>query len=133
MELHRLRYLLAVVDEGSVTDAARKLQVAQSGVSSQLAKLEKELGVAIFRRVGRRVVLTDEGLALLPAVRNAVNAVDAVTASAADLRGLVIGSLKVGTVANLIWPRLFEAIDDRFIPITPGSICACRKGHPTRC
>ncbi|MCC2030537.1 LysR family transcriptional regulator [Microbacterium sp. YMB-B2] len=112
MELHRLRYLLAIVDEGSVTEAARRLQVAQSGVSSQLAKLERELGVAIFRRVGRGVVLTEEGRALVPAVRNAVHAVDAVTASAADLRGLVTGSLTVGTVANLIWPPLFEAIGE---------------------
>src|SRR4051794_2485735 len=106
MELHRLRYLLAVVDEGSLTAAARTLQIAQSGVSSQLSKLERELGIALFQRAGRGVVLTAEGESLLPAVRAAVHSVDAVTAAASDLRGLVVGSLRVGTVTTLMWPQL---------------------------
>jgi DNA-binding transcriptional LysR family regulator len=112
MDLLRLRYLLAVVDEGSVTAAARSLQVAQSGVSSQLAKLERELGLPLFRRVGRGVVLTAEGEALLPAVRTALSAVDDVAATASDVRGLLVGTLRVGTVTTLLWPRLFDAISD---------------------
>src|SRR3954447_15828715 len=105
MDLLRLRYLVAVVDEGSVTAAARAPQVAQSGVSSQLAKLERELGVALFERVGRGVVLTAEGEQLLPAVRSALSAVEVVAGRASDLRGLLVGTLRVGTVATLLWPR----------------------------
>ncbi|GAA2444917.1 LysR family transcriptional regulator [Streptomyces lavendulocolor] len=44
MEIHQLRYFAAVMDEGTFTAAAHRLHVSQSGVSTQVAKLEQELG-----------------------------------------------------------------------------------------
>jgi len=64
VELHHLRYLRAVVRTGSVTAAAEAEFVAQPSVSKQLRALEKELGVPLFHRVGRRVVPTGAALAL---------------------------------------------------------------------
>ena len=64
MELHQLRYLRAVVRSGSVTAAAEAEFVAQPSVSKQLRLLERELGVPLFHRVGRKVVPTDAALAL---------------------------------------------------------------------
>lgn len=64
MELHQLRYLRAVVRSGSVTAAAEAEFVAQPSVSKQLRLLERELGVPLFHRVGRKVVATDAALAL---------------------------------------------------------------------
>ncbi|MGM7668998.1 LysR family transcriptional regulator [Microbacterium sp. A93] len=110
MELHQLRYALAVVDAGSFTAAADAVHVSQSGISAQVQKLERELGVALFDRSTRRVTLTPEGERLIPTFRAALNAVGEVRTAADDLRGLVTGSLRVGTVTGLGWSRFFDAL-----------------------
>lgn len=110
MELHQLRYAIAVVDHGSFTAAAEHLRIAQSGVSNQVAKLERELGVTLLDRSARRVVPTPEGRRLLPAMRAALETVDAVARVADELRGLVIGEVRLGTVRGLTWPPLIDAI-----------------------
>jgi len=110
MELHQLRYVLAVVETGSFTAAAERVRVSQSGVSTQVQKLERELGVALFDRTSRRVTLTQEGERLTPAIRAALEAVEEIGATAADLRGLLLGSLRVGTVFGLTWPRFYDAL-----------------------
>ncbi|OZB81821.1 LysR family transcriptional regulator [Microbacterium sp. 13-71-7] len=110
MELHQLRYVLAVVETGSFTAAAERVRVSQSGVSTQVQKLERELGVALFDRTSRRVALTQEGERLMPAIRAALEAIGEIGATAADLRGLLLGSLRVGTVFGLTWPRFYDAL-----------------------
>jgi DNA-binding transcriptional LysR family regulator len=110
MELHQLRYVLAVVETGSFTAAAEVVHVSQSGVSTQVQKLERELGVALFDRGGRRVTLTDDGERLLPVLRAALEAIGEISATAADLRGLLLGSLRVGTVFGLTWPAFYDAL-----------------------
>ncbi|MDT0156297.1 LysR family transcriptional regulator [Microbacterium sp. ARD32] len=112
MEIHQLRYAVAVADTGSFTAAAEAVNVSQSGVSTQVQKLERELGVALFDRTGRRVSLAADGERMLPALRASLRALDEVRSTAADLRGLLLGSLRVGTVSGLTWPRLFDALGE---------------------
>ncbi|WP_299577316.1 LysR family transcriptional regulator [uncultured Williamsia sp.] len=110
MELHQLRYVLAVVDEGTFTAAADAVRISQSGVSAQIAKLERELGVALLQRSTRRVTPTAAGDHLIPAIRAAVTAVDGIRETAAEIRGVVAGRLRVGTVGGLGWPPVFDAL-----------------------
>jgi DNA-binding transcriptional LysR family regulator len=110
MELHQLRYFLAVVDEGSFTAAAHAVRISQSGVSTQLQKLERELGVTLVDRSARRVALTPAGARLVPYARTAVAAVDDVTGAANAIRGLVVGSLRVATVTGMVWEPLFDGL-----------------------
>ncbi|MEH3155803.1 MAG: LysR family transcriptional regulator [Gordonia paraffinivorans] len=110
MELHQLRYVLAVVDEGTFTAAAESVRISQSGVSAQIAKLERELGVTLLERSTRRVTPTAAGDHLIPAIRTAVAAVEAVRDTAAAIRGVVAGRLRVGTVGGLTWPPVFDAL-----------------------
>lgn len=112
MELHQLRYVLAVVEQGSFTAAAAAVRVHQSGVSTQVQKLERELGVTIFDRSARRVTLTPEGEQVVAQARAAVAAVDEVAETANALRGLVVGSLRIGTVMGFAWGLLFDALAD---------------------
>ncbi len=86
------------------------MRISQSGVSTQLQKLERELGIALLDRSARRVSLTPAGARLVPYARAAIAAVEDVTGAANDLRGLVVGSLRVATVTGLAWPRLFDAL-----------------------
>jgi len=112
MELHQLRYFLAVVDEGTFTAAAEAVSISQSGISSQIQKLERELGLALLDRSARRVALTPAGMRLIPYARAAIAAVDDVTGAANDIRGLVTGSLRVATVTGMAWQPLFDALAD---------------------
>jgi DNA-binding transcriptional LysR family regulator len=110
MDLHHVIYALAVADTGSFTAAAARLHVSQSGVSTQVQKLERELGVLIFDRTARRIAVTAEGEWMLPTLRAVAAAIDDVRARASDLRGLVVGSLRIGTVTALAWPVFFDAV-----------------------
>lgn len=65
MELRHLRYFLTVAEEQSFTKAAEKLFTAQPSLSQQIKDLEQEVGVALFERSARKVILTDEGQAFL--------------------------------------------------------------------
>ncbi|SDQ72419.1 DNA-binding transcriptional regulator, LysR family [Tsukamurella pulmonis] len=104
MELHQLRYFVAVADRGSFTAAADELHVAQSGVSTQVAKLERELGHRLFDRGGRTVEVTPEGAQLLPPARAALAAVESVRTAADELAGVVRGHVRLGTVIGCTLP-----------------------------
>ena len=59
MELHQLKYFIAVVETGSFSKAAKRCFVAQPSLSQQIIKLEKEIGQKLFDRLGKNVVLTE--------------------------------------------------------------------------
>jgi LysR family transcriptional activator of nhaA len=61
LNYHHLRQFHAIAQEGSLTGAARRLNVAQSALSTQLRQLEAQLGHALFERKGRRMELTEAG------------------------------------------------------------------------
>jgi DNA-binding transcriptional LysR family regulator len=98
MELRQLEYFVAVVEEASFTRAAERVLVAQSGVSAQVRRLERELGVDLLDRGGRTVTLTEAGAAVLPFARAALAAVDGVRETVDALRGLTRGHVRVGMV-----------------------------------
>ncbi|MDI5980791.1 LysR family transcriptional regulator, partial [Amycolatopsis magusensis] len=77
MELRQLEYFIAVAEESHFTRAARRLHVAQSGLSATIRALEKELGAPLFRRSTRQVRLTGAGEALLVEARRTVAAAGA--------------------------------------------------------
>lgn len=66
MELHQLRYFVAVAEAGSASRAAARSRVAQPSLSQQVMKLEQSLGKRLFDRLGRGMALTDAGRAFLP-------------------------------------------------------------------
>lgn len=111
MELHQLRYFLAVSETGSFTRAAERCHVAQPSLSQQIKKLEGDLGCRLFDRQARRVVLSEAGHALLPRARRIlaeVNAVDnAIKQDVASGSGpLLVGAIP--TMAPYLLPRLLN-------------------------
>src|SRR3954471_13594555 len=69
MELHQLRYFLAVADTGNFTRAAERSHVTQPSLSQQILNLEREVGHKLFHRLGRKAVLTEAGTAFLDRAR----------------------------------------------------------------
>jgi DNA-binding transcriptional LysR family regulator len=110
MDVRQLRAVLAIVDHGGVTAAADELHVAQPSLSQTLRSLERELGVELFHRVGRRLVLSAAGAALIPPARQVVRDLATITASVSAVTGLMGGyldlvaepTLAVDPVAGLI-------------------------------
>src|SRR4051794_22053040 len=98
MDLRQLRALDAVARARSFTAAALELHLAQSALSQQVAKLERELGVELLRRTTRRVEVTEAGELVLERGRRALAEADAIRADLDALRGLVRGRLRVGGV-----------------------------------
>jgi LysR family hydrogen peroxide-inducible transcriptional activator len=69
MELHQLRYFLAVAETGNFTRAAERSHVSQPSLSQQVLNLESEVGHKLFHRLGRKAVLTEAGSAFLERAR----------------------------------------------------------------
>lgn len=61
MDLYQIRYFLAIAEAGNFTKAAERLFVSQPSLSAGIRKLEKELGVSLFERGGRKILLTPAG------------------------------------------------------------------------
>ena len=101
MELRQLTHFVAVAEEGTFTRAAEREHIVQSGISTSVAALERELGVELFRRLPRGVELTPAGGALLVEARRALSAVAAATAAAKSASGSLTGSLTVSLVAGV--------------------------------
>jgi DNA-binding transcriptional LysR family regulator len=103
MELRHIRYFVAIAEEGSFTRAAERLWVAQPGLSTQIRRLETELGVQLFDRHTRGVDLTAAGELFLERARIALRAVEAAGATGADMRAGVSGTLRVGLSSGAGW------------------------------
>jgi DNA-binding transcriptional LysR family regulator len=110
VELRHLRYFIAIAEERSFTGAAERLWIAQPGLSTQMRRLEAELGVQLFERHPRGVDLTQAGELFLERARVAVSAADVALATGGDLRAGVIGSLRLGVAAEARWPLASELV-----------------------
>ena len=88
MTLQQLEYFLATMDAGSFSQAAERLLLSQPSVSEQVRKLEAELGVELFRRVGRGLVPTDAARELRPRAEAALQAAEDARESVIAVRQL---------------------------------------------
>ncbi|MEU4828989.1 LysR family transcriptional regulator [Actinomadura citrea] len=113
MNLRQLRYVVATADHGTMTSAAQALYVAQPALSRAVRELERELGLELFARSGRGVVLTPVGEQVVRQARAALDAVDAIEGLAvtrADGRG---AELRIAVTASLE-PELTGGLIPRF-------------------
>jgi LysR family nitrogen assimilation transcriptional regulator len=95
MHLRQARTFVTVAELGTVSKAAVRLRIAQPALSRQIKDLEQELGLRLFDRVGRRLLLTGEGEQMIAGCRVLLNCATAVTEQAELLRHGDTGVLKV--------------------------------------
>ena len=102
MDLRYAKTFVTVVELGTVSKAALRLRIAQSALSRQIAALEQELGLKLFDRVGRRLVLTGEGEQMLGDCRALLNCAGALGERAQLLRRGDSGVLRVASSPQFI-------------------------------
>jgi LysR family transcriptional regulator, transcription activator of glutamate synthase operon len=101
MDLRQLRFVEAVARHSSFTHAAAELHVAQPALSLGIRNLETEIGVRLFARTSRRVVITDAGQAFLDGARTILGEVDALSFEMAEYAGAVRGRVRLGSSYHL--------------------------------
>lgn len=95
MDGRQLTYFLAVVDHLNFGRAADHLHIAQPSLSQAMSTLERELGVPLFHRVGRGIVLSDAGAQLVEPARQVLRDLDSAKAAAQSTRGLQRGRVEL--------------------------------------
>lgn len=117
MELHQLRYVVAVADLGSFTRAAEKCLVAQPSLSQQIIKLERELGRPLFERLGRTVRLTEAGRAFYDQAVSVLGSVDEIRERVTAATDPGQGTINIGaipTIAPYLLPPLLKDFSKLF-------------------
>lgn len=110
MDLRHVRTFVTVAELGTVSKAALHLRIAQPALSRQISDLEQELGLKLFDRVGRRLLLSGEGEQVLSDCRGLLNYATGVGERARDLRRGDVGVLKVAAT-----PLHIEGVFSQFL------------------
>jgi DNA-binding transcriptional LysR family regulator len=119
MELRQVSYALGVVDHGGFTRAAEALHVAQPSLSQAVRALERELGTALFHRLGRQVTLTAAGEAFVSVARQLLRDAATLQDSVASVAGLQVGHLDLVSLPTLAAEPLAPLVG-RFRRLHPG-------------
>ncbi|MBD2845094.1 LysR family transcriptional regulator [Paenibacillus sp. IB182496] len=117
MELRQLLYVVRIAEEKNFSRAAEKLHIAQPSLSQQLSKLEKEIGVLLFRRTTNSVELTHAGSVFVAKAQDILDSVEQLRQEMDDLahmrKGrLVVGSLPI-TGAHML-PLVLPVFQEKF-------------------
>lgn len=111
MELKYLYTFQTIVEEGSFSKAAEKLNYTQSTITFQIGQLEQELSAKLFEKIGRRMVLTKAGEQLIPYVSDVLNSVERMHCFENDLSAYQ-GAVHIGVGETLLCYKLPPALKE---------------------
>jgi len=118
MEIRQLKAFLAIAEAKTFTAGARRVNVTQAAISMQIRQLEDEVGLPLFTRTPRRVILTEAGEHLLERARKILREHDAAVAEIAELAGAEHGRLRIGSAsamfATMQLPTILQKLKERF-------------------
>ena len=107
MTLTQIKIFLATAEIGNLTQAAKHIGVTQSAASSSISALEELYQIKLFKRVGRSIVLSEEGKQFLPAARHFFESSEIAKKSLIEIGGKAVGNLQMSasqTIANYWLP-----------------------------
>jgi len=118
MEIRQLKAFLAIAEAKTFTAGARRVNVTQAAISMQIRQLEDEVGMPVFTRTPRRVILTEAGEYLLDRARRILREHDSALAEIAEVAGAEHGRLRIGSsssnfAANKL-PKILGKLRQRF-------------------
>jgi len=137
---------VAIVEGGSISEAARRLRLSKSVVSERLAELERTLGAILLRRTTRTLTITEDGLAFLDRARRIMQELGEATAEISERRGTLAGPVRLAAPVTFgrmhLGPALYPFlarhpameltldIDDRRVDILAGGYDAIIRHGP---
>lgn len=118
MEIRQLKAFLAIAEAKTFTAGARKVNVTQAAISMQIRQLEDELGMQVFTRTPRRVILTEAGEYLLDRARRILREHDTAIAEITELGGVEHGRLRIGSASAEFMtqqlPHILQGLREKF-------------------
>ncbi|GAA3725024.1 DNA-binding transcriptional LysR family regulator [Spinactinospora alkalitolerans] len=125
MDARQLEYFLAIVDHNGFSRAADRLHVAQPSLSQAIQTLERDLGVPLFHRLGRRVVPTEAGEALIEPARQVLRDLETTRATVESIKGARSGRVDIAAMPSQAVEPLTTMIT-RFTERYPGIVVRVR-------
>ncbi|MEH7252371.1 LysR family transcriptional regulator [Neobacillus niacini] len=101
MDIRQLKYFVAIVEEGQISLAAKRLNISQPPLSQQLKQLETELGVTLFERHTRKLILTEEGILFYKRAKEIIELLTGTIEEVKEVSEGTKGTLSIGTIASL--------------------------------
>ncbi len=118
MEIRQLKAFLAIAEAKTFTAGAKRVNITQAAVSMQIRQLEDEVGLPLFIRTPRRVIVTEAGEYLLERARKILREHDAALAEIAEVAGAEHGRLRIGSASAMFatqqLPSILERLKQKF-------------------
>ncbi len=118
MEIRQLKAFLAIAEAKTFTAGARRVNVTQAAISMQIKQLEDEVGLPLFVRTPRRVIVTEAGEHLIGRARRILREHDTALAEIAELGGVEHGRLRIGSAsaefATQQLPHILQGLREKF-------------------
>jgi DNA-binding transcriptional LysR family regulator len=146
LKLQSLLAFVTTAEAGSISEAARRLQISKSVASERLAELERNVGATLVRRSTRKLVLTEDGSAFLERAKRILREVSEATTEVSERRGELVGTLRISAPVSFGILHLTSALssflrenprvelsvdlDDRFVGALDGFDAIIRHGPP---
>lgn len=118
MEIRQLKAFVAIAETNTFTAGARRMNVTQAAISMQIRQLEEEVGVPLFTRTPRRVILTEGGERLLERARRIIREHNTALEEIAEIAGAEYGRLRIGSASAMFatsqLPEILEKLKTKF-------------------
>lgn len=116
IKLDSITSFVAIVESGSISEAARRLRLSKSVVSERLADLEVSIGAPLLHRTTRKLTLTEDGMAFLERAQRISEEVEAAVSDIAERRGQLVGPLRLSAPVTFgrlhLGPALYPFLSD---------------------
>jgi len=132
MEIRQLKAFLAIAEAKTFTAGARRVNITQAAISMQIRQLEDEVGLPIFTRTPRRVILTEAGEYLLERARKILREHDSALAEIAEVAGAEYGRLRIGSASAMFATQQLPAIIQKLKQKFPNSELSVNSGTSER-
>lgn len=117
MDIRHLKYFMEVAENCSFTQAARNLYISQPAISKVIKNIENELGIILFDRSGKQVVLTDAGKVLYKQAKGIVKSFQSLSTEINDLMNLEKGKIRIGLppmIGSRFFPKVLGQFNERY-------------------
>jgi DNA-binding transcriptional LysR family regulator len=144
LKLESLLAFVTIADAGSISEAARRLQISKSVASERLVELERNIGTTLSHRSTRKLTLTEDGIAFLERAKRILREVSEATAEVSERQGELVGPLRISAPVSFGILHLAPALsafltqnprielsvdlDDRFVGAADGFDAIIRHG-----